>query len=144
MPTIEEIQERRRARKAELNTQRLAQYAVDLEQLDELELEHGDGNLVIHHISDDEGVPTRYIPGCTTIAIFRLPKRMEMKRYQDMCRKEKSDKVAAANMVATACRLYPDKDGYNHLLEVYPGIHTTAAIGVLNAASGVADEEGKS
>lgn len=147
MSRIEEIQKRRAARKAALNELRLEQFANDLEQLDALELEHGDGKVVPHHISDDDGNPARFVEGCVTMAIFRLPTKAEMRRYQDKCKPDRrgrpGDTVAAANQIATACRLYPDKDGWELLIETYPGMETNAAVSVLEAVSGVAEEEGK-
>lgn len=147
MSTVEEIQKRRADRKAAQNSKRLEQYVLDLEELDRLEEQHGDGRIVVHHISDDEGTPSRYVDGCVTLAVFRLPTRVEMKRYQDQCKPDRKgrpgDTVAAANQVARACRLYPDAESWTQLIETYAGIDVHAAVSVLEAVSGVAEEEGK-
>jgi hypothetical protein len=139
MATEEEIEERRGKRKADLEAQRVAQYAVDLDALDALEVEHGDHAVV----RIDFG---RYVPALPTMLLFRLPTQGEMKRYQSMAKdrgEKHGDKIAAAETLAAGCRLYPDAETYTRALKVFTGAHMNAAMALLQAAQGRAAEEGK-
>jgi len=137
---IAEIEGRRAARKAELDEQRKVQLALDLEQLDELELKHGD-NLVVRINVD------RYVPDLPTMAVFRLPNPAETKRYKAQIQPRKNgqpgDAIAAAETLGQAALLYPEPDVFTRMCETFTTLLTNAAVTAIKASEGRAEEEGK-
>jgi hypothetical protein len=137
MATVEEIEARRAARKAELETQRQAQLAKDLEALDELEVEHGDGQIVRVDLNF-------YTPDLPTMVLARVPRPAEFKRYQDQCSKKNEGAiVAATNLLGESCVVYPDKETYARVREKHAGVHVVLATRAVNACAGRQAEEGK-
>lgn len=139
MPTIEETEERRAARKAEHQKRRDAQYAIDLEALDMLEVEHGD-DLVVRVDTD------RYAEGQPTMVVLRLPTAPERKRYEAMVKgkgKKEGDPLGAAALVADSCRLYPEKEVFEDLCETFTGLKLNCGVQAVKAAQGQVHEEGK-
>lgn len=137
--TIEEIEARRSARKAEIAKQRAVQLAVDLEALDALEVEHGDGS--VRRVDVE-----RFTPGMPTLVVVRAPTRAEFKRYQDGCKGiggQKGDALAAANLICETCLVYPSREDFAKLLEVSPGIQAIAGVAAVELSAGKAAEEGK-
>lgn len=142
MATIEEIEERRDARKKELAKKAADQYATDLEAIDALEVEHGDGALAIVKVPKfKEGIPTR--------AVVRTPSGPQYKRYVDQVQKASSAKNSTAQRqavitLAESCWVYPGTpDARAAMLAEFPGITTTLAIAAAALAEGKAEEEGK-
>jgi hypothetical protein len=135
MATIEEIEARRAERRARESEERDAQYALDLEALDAAEEEHGHSRVA--HLA----VP--FEPGLPTMVICRAPRPVELKRYKDALRKDRADMVAATDQLAVVCRIYPDRDIWERLLERRPGLLTQLGGVAAKLALGVEAEEGK-
>ncbi len=74
--SIDDIESRRAARKADLETARLVQLAIDLEALDAAEIQYGDSNIGRLDIP--------FTPDLPTICLVRTPNPAEMKRYRFM------------------------------------------------------------
>jgi len=140
MATIEEIEAERAARKAALAAQRLEQLATDLQALNDLEIQHGDGKIVRVDIG-------RYVPGLPTMVIMRLPKPVEFKRYTDMIAARgdaPGEQLNPSIMLAESCRLYPaEKEDYERVKAEFTGLHINAAVALRKACEGSAVEEGK-
>lgn len=136
---LDVIEARRAERKAALEKQRKAQRVIDLEALDTLEIEHGDSNVAA------VGVP--FTPGMVTMAIVRVPKPAELKRYRSRITPDSKghmgDMVAAAEEVAAVCRVYPDTEAYEALCEARPGLHVEMGLKALKLGSGREADEGK-
>jgi hypothetical protein len=132
--TIEEIEAARSARKAALAEQKQAQLAVDMEALDALEQEHGDGRVAA------VSMPT-FSPGLPALIVVRTPKPVEYKRYQDMAAKDSGRKTC--DVLADVCVVYPDRETYAKMREIAPGIHAQAYVKAVRLAEGRNQEEGK-
>jgi hypothetical protein len=134
--TLQQIQERRAARKAALAELELEQRAIDLAAIDALEQEHGDGNIAIREVTYSEGLPV--------LAAVRCPTGVEMKRYKDRLREgAKPDGIRAAEEVASSCIVYPTGDDRAKLLAARPALLTELGNAATSLASGRAVEEGK-
>lgn len=135
--SIQDIEARRAARKAATELAREEQRVKDMEALDSLEIEHGDGRVV----AIDLGF---FDPGLPTFVVARMPAPIERKRYEDMCvRKTDGAALEAAKMLASVCVVYPDKDTYEKVKERCTGIHTTVALEAIQLGAGKRREEGK-
>ena len=136
---LQELEAKRAARKAALEEQRAAQYAIDLEALDALECEHGDGM-----VSSVE-VPA-FSPGLPTMSIVRAPKGVEYKRFRDRIANAKGAGAAivqAQDELASACRVYPEPEVYKALCEKFAGLHVSASVAAVKLADARAADEGK-
>jgi hypothetical protein len=139
MATVKEIEERRAARKAAAEKAREEQYAKDLEALDELEQEHGDGKVV------QLDLPA-FTVGLPTMVVVRTPTDVEHRRYRDMVRrsKGKGDEIGkATDLLADVCRVYPDDDTYEAVRKAHPGVHDSIAVQAIKLAEARTAEEGK-
>lgn len=139
--TAEEIQEERAKRK-ELHAQaEQEQFATDLEALNDLEIEHGDGTI--------GAVSVRFVQGFPTRAFFKTPSSIQYKRYVDQVhkavdKKNTSAQRAAQETLAKSCWVYPkDADAQAAMLESFPGLLTSIALAAASLAEGRAEEEGK-
>lgn len=137
---LEEIEARREARKAALREAQEEQRAADLEAVDALEVEHGDSNITLLDLP--------FTPGMPTLVAGRAPTTLEIKRYRDRVKPRKDgkpgDPVAAAEEIASVCRVYPDADTYAQVLEARPGVHIQLGLEVMKLATGRAQEDAKS
>jgi hypothetical protein len=134
---IDAVEARRAERKAALELQQIEQRAVDEEAIDQLEVVHGE-------LVKIETV--RYVPGLVTVAAYRLPKPIEQKRYNVMIKgrgDKPGDPFEAAELLASACVVYPAKDEYKKLCDAFAALHHNAAVACLKAAQGRAAEMGK-
>jgi len=138
MASIEEIQARRAARKAAHEAARVAQAERDLEALDALEVEHGDGRVA------QLDLPS-YVDGLPTTVLVRIPSGIEYKRFRDQVRRAKSqvDVGAAQDLLASVCVVYPDAATYERVREAFPGTHDSAAIAAIKLADAQRRDEGK-
>ena len=139
MATVEEIELARAERRAALEEQRLAQHALDLEALNNLEIEHGESSLV-------RVKPKRFIPGQPTFVVLRLANPVEFKRYSDMVNGRggaAGDTMAAAVALCDVCLLYPSKDVFRGICQRVATMPIDCAVATLKAGEGVAIEEGK-
>jgi len=135
--TLEQIQARRAARKAELAELELEQRAIDLAAIDALEVELGDGNVAVREVPFAIGLPV--------LAAVRTPNGVEMKRYKDRLTREgaKADGIRAAEEIASACLVYPTGEQRTALLAARPALLTALGTAALDLATGRATEEGK-
>jgi hypothetical protein len=140
MSTLAEIEARRAARKAGLAAQRDEQALVDLEAVDALECEHGDASVAVIRVP--------FSPGRVTCAVVRVPKPVEVRRYQDRVRPRGSDNALgdtakAASELGMACVVYPQGEALDALVEALPGLPTQFGVEALQLSNGRADVEGK-
>lgn len=138
--SIEDIQARRAARKAELAKQCEAQRAVDLAALDAAEVEHGDSNIAYVNVP--------FTPGLPTLAVVRTPSDPEQKRYRDTVKPKKldgtfGDTTQAAKQLARAALVYPDPDVYAAQCAARPGLPTQLGLAALKLADAQEAEESK-
>lgn len=137
--SVADIEAKRAARKAALEEQRTAQYEKDLESLDAMELEHGDGM-----VSSVE-VPA-YSPGLPTMAIVRAPKGVEYKRFRDRIAGgggKGPSIVQAQDELASACRVYPEPEQYKAMCERFAGLHVSMSVAAVKLADAKAADAGK-
>jgi hypothetical protein len=139
---IEQIEAERAARKAELATQRAEQRATDLEALNALEIEHGDGAVVALDLS-------RFVPGLPTCAIVKAPEVNYYKRFTQKVvsaseRKASKDSQVAVEEFGRACWVYPKDDAARSAMqESFPGLLASIAVAAQRLADAKAADEGK-
>ena len=138
MSTIEEIEQRRAARKAGVSAARDAQYLIDLEALDALEEEHGDGKVAQLNLPN-------FTPGLPTMIVVRTPEPRYYKRFEDMVRKAKDADATgrASDMLADCCVVYPDAATYVRVREAYPAVRGPIGHAAVTLAQARAADEGK-
>lgn len=136
---VEEILERREKRKQALADAELAQYAVDLEAIEALEIEHG--RVATIKVAFVEGLPTR--------AVIRTPSRMEYQRYRDIIAKAGVNKntkaiTEAQDQLSKAIWIYPkDRETQEKMIESAPGLLPSIVIAAGRLADGRDEDEGK-
>ena len=137
---IEEIEKRRAARREASAAARDEQHATDLEAIDKLEEEHGDG--VLARLNVD-----RFVPGQPTFIVMRTPTRAAYKRFQDQyaaATKGKGKVLDAHENLARTCWVYPaDKAAQDAMLEVLPGIGHAISVHAQQLVEAQASDEGK-
>lgn len=125
----------------------LAQQAVDIVALVELEEEHGYERIMRVDIGGwKKGV------GAATMVVARIPDRREtfFRRYEQTVAKAKpgtTSALDAAHMLAEACLIYPSKKDHPELheatMELAAGVLTNLALQVAKIVQGNAEEEKK-
>lgn len=116
---LDEIEKRRAERRAQAGDKRTEQLVIDMTALDELEAEHGLGELArINMPSYKTGLPTMVIVKAARGAVYR--------RYRDMAckaedKKDTSLTVKAAELTADTCLVYPPVDTFAAMCEQWPG-----------------------
>jgi hypothetical protein len=137
--SVEEIQAARAARKASNEAARVEQYAKDLDALDALEVEHGDGRVC------ELSLPA-YRPGLPTLVVVVCPAPDYYKRFQEMVRRAKGEgsKLGpAADLLADHCVAYPAKDVYAEVRKAFPGVHDSVAAAAAELSQAKGRDEGK-
>jgi len=134
---IAELEARRTERKAAATRAREEQYAQDLEALDALETELGDGAVSpIDLAAHSAGLPT--------MVVVRTPSALHFKRFRDMVRRAKDGNTGAAtDLLADVSVAYPDPDTYARVREAFPGVHDSVGVVAIRLAQGQATNEGK-
>lgn len=142
--TIEEQREefdRAQDKRAEdREKERAQQELVDLQELAKLRDEHESIGAV---------KMARFRRGQPTRAGFRMPERPEYKRYNDLIFRAAGDKKSAGirdaqEQLARVCWVYPTtKEGRDAMLEAFPGVLTSIALGAAKLAEGAEEDEGK-
>lgn len=135
MSKLEEIQERRAARKAALKEKEDAQLVIDLEAIDALEQDLGDGNV--------ETVRARYVEGLPVLVAVKTPSKTRLKVYKDRLREAKPNPTKAAEEIGLACLVYPDKETFASLDEARPGMSTEVGLAALKLATSREAAEGE-
>ena len=138
---IAAIEKRRAARKETAAAARAAQYAVDLEALDALEAEHGDGSVAALEVGG-------FVEGLPTLVVVRSPGGTSFyRRYTDMVRKAGKNAQAigaAQDMLGESCIVYPaDGEARARMFEAFPGTKITAALRALRFVELEAADEKK-
>jgi hypothetical protein len=134
---IAAVEDKRAARKAALAEAREAQRALDLAEIDALEITHGDSNIAV--------IELPYVDGLPTCAAVRTPKKPEVKRYQDRIKRDKSATAEAAEEVGKCTLVYPsDPEVQARLLDTRPGLPVQLGVTALNLSTGKDAESGKS
>ncbi len=139
--SIEDIEKRRADRKAATAKAQEEQYEKDLEALDALEAEHGEGRVVRMNIKG-------FVPGLPTFIVIRSPGGTPLyKRYTAMVRAAGKNATAigtAQDMLGEASIVYPsDPAVLKALLEEFPGAKISAAIRAVACVELEAQEEKK-
>ena len=133
-------EERRSERKAKAKAAHDVQRALDLQALDEVEIEHGDGNVC--HVC----IP--HTPGLPTLVAARTPTAAEIKRYQSRVRgrgdQQAPDVAGATAEIGQSCMVYPaDEQVRAEVLRTMPAVLVNLGMAALALASGRAADEGK-
>jgi hypothetical protein len=124
---IEEIEARRAARKAEIATAREEQYALDLEALDGLEVEHGDGAIARLDVE-------RFVSGHPTFIVMKAPSGIQYKRFCDQVaqatkKQDPKGRRDAENLLGASCWVYPaEEEKRKAMLDAFPGLLLSIAI----------------
>jgi hypothetical protein len=143
---LQQIEAKRAARRAASEHAAEEQRATDLEAIDVIEQTLGDSNVSTISIPYAEGLPC--------VAAVRCPKPIEMKRYRDQTKvklhqpgqrkpPESPDLVAAAELLAETCVVYPPREVFAQMCESRPGLQAQAGVLAAELALGKAEEEGK-
>jgi hypothetical protein len=93
-----------------------------------------------------------YTPGLPTLIACKTPEGKYHKRYRERIRPrtgangkiEIGDLNAAAEELASVCRVYPDDETYARMLEKRPGIHAQLGRAAADLASAAEEELAKS
>lgn len=132
---IEEAIAKRKAARAK---EQRKQYATDLEHLDLLEQEHGEGAITALKV-DRDNLPT--------LVILKCPPDPVVKRFRTQTRPvgdKTPDPTQPAEIVADCCLLYPDKDTFARMCGAVPGLHAQAGAAALDLATAKQHDLGKS
>lgn len=122
--SIEAIEQRRAERRTAIAKARLEQYEKDLEQVDKLEVEHGDDRLGILEMSS-------FVAELPTLVVVKHPSEEYVRRYRAKVRKARKQSGAvdgeaigaAADELGECSVIYPDKETYARMKREWPGIH---------------------
>jgi len=122
--SIEEIEARRAARKEGIAKARAEQYEKDLEQVDKLEMEHGDDRVAVLETSS-------FVAGLPTVVVVKTPGEEYFKRYRSKVRRARKQSGAvdtegvgaAADELAECTVIYPEKETYARMKKEWPSIH---------------------
>jgi hypothetical protein len=115
------------------------QEATDLEALHDAKMEHGTAAVV--------AVVIPWTPGLPTFAVFRRPRPLEFKRFQDQITQKDAtpaDTVEAAELLSGLCRVYPPEEAFAKMVAVAPGLPVAGGSAAVGLASGKAKEDRKS
>lgn len=139
--SIEEIQARRDAMRAEQEKARAEQHEIDLAALADAEEEHG-------YDSVRSLVVRGYKKGLPTMAIVKSPGGTAFyKRYSDQVRNSKGDakKVGEAQeLMGEGCMIYPPPgDVRREMAKAFPGLLVSCGIEAVKLAELDAEEEKK-
>ncbi len=136
---LELAEAKRATRKAEVQKLHDARLALDLEAINELEITHGDSNVAVIRLPYTEGLPAA--------VACRCPKPAEVKRFRHQITpkhpKDQPDTIAAAEMLAGACLIYPDRETYDRLCLARPGLAGQLSGEAMKLATGKDETEGK-
>lgn len=143
MPTLEDIEKKRAARRSAHDSARQEQETADLAAIDALEEASG---APLHTMTANA-----FKPGIPVRAAFRAPTAAEYKRYCDLVGRAatKGDSDArkkAQEQLAASCLVYPaaDSDARKAMLEELPGVLISVALEAAKVAELRAEDEGKS
>jgi len=122
--SIEEIEERRAKRKEAIEKARGAQYEKDLEEVDKLEIEHGDDRVGVLKMPS-------FVTGLPTLVVVKTPAAAQFNRFRTRVRKaaQNTEAIGAAkDELAQSCLAYPDAATYERMREAWPSIHDNVGL----------------
>jgi hypothetical protein len=134
------VERRRAARKAAMVAPARQRRALDLERLDSLECEHGDGRVAHLEVPYESA-------DLPTIAVVRCPSPPEIARYRARVKPRKDgkpvDTIAAAEELADSCLVYPEGEVAARLYAARPGLKVQLGSAAVRLATGREEHEGK-
>lgn len=133
--SIEEIETRRAARKAQLEKDKAEQYEKDVVEVDRLELELGDDRVSVLKMPS-------FVSGLPTLVVVKSPTPAQMNRFRTRVRKANGNAEttgSAKDELATSCLGYPDADTYARMRDAWASIHDSVG----NEAIRLGQAEGK-
>lgn len=133
---MSDVQKRRAERKAAAEVARAEQYEKDLEKLNELEEQLGDGRVV------ELRLPA-HVPGLPTIVVVKTPSALAFKRFRDQARAKASRPGEALDLLADTCVAFPDAETYKRVCEAFPGTHDCVGQAAVKLAEAQSGDEGK-
>ena len=143
---IARLEATREKKREELEKARLAQYALDLQRLVDLEDEHGQNGVIRVNLSKvwKSGV------GAATMAVVKLPEDKDrlFRRFEQAAAKSKSgdETLKAGHLLAESCLVYPSKkddaECYAATINLAPGVFSMIANAIADRVQG-SKEEGK-
>jgi hypothetical protein len=133
---MEAIKETREERKARIKEAEETQYELDMEQINDLELTHGDSNIAVVRVPYTEGLPV-----CIAV---RTPKPNEIKRWRAMYKGKSTEAdTQALEDLARVCCVYPDKNTLLQVLEARPAMLINMADAAVSLSTSSRALEGK-
>lgn len=141
MPSIEEIEARRAARKAAADEERRAQAAKDLEAVDAMEVASGEEIRTL-------AVP-QYRKGLPALVGVRAPEEAYYKRFAQMLRRSADNREAhaqAQDMLADHCWCYPPADAKDEraaMLKAFPALLVSIFLESIKLIDAKAEDEKK-
>jgi hypothetical protein len=142
---IKAAEAKRQSHRDAETAERLEQLAVDSEAISELEATHGDGRIIAIELSS-----WKPGEGCPVKVAVRVPRGSERlcQRFIEQINRAKEgskDRIVAQDALATECWVYPEKgsDGFKAALEASSLILSHAALQIVKASQGRAEDEGK-
>jgi hypothetical protein len=143
---LDAANERREAIKRELAAEQILQAAIDVEAITELEAVEGFNRV----IAIDLGAVWKPGVGAPTRVAFTVPTESDglCQRFIETINKHKEgsrERITAQNALAIECWRYPEKgsDGYKAARELAALVLSNAALQIVHAAEGRAQEQGK-
>lgn len=140
--TADEIQEERAKRRKDLEKAEEAQNATDLEALNTLEIEHGDG--MVRAVK----VPT-FMRGLPRRVFFKAPTTPQYQRYTDTygratTKQSPAGQRAALELLGKSCWLYPtNQEQREALVEAFPGLEVSVGLAAAKLGEAEQENEGK-
>lgn len=138
--TREELEKRAADRRDAAAKARQEQISKDMEAIDALE---ASGPLLIK-------VTARgHEPGVAVQCAFRMPTTLEYRRYSDTSTsayqgKNSPNMRKAQELLADACFMYPAEGPERAaMIDAFPGLRASAALALVTAVEGQAEDEGK-
>jgi hypothetical protein len=132
----------RAERKKALQAQADAQRAQDLEKINELEVEHGDTNVIVLDVP--------YTPGLPTCVAARTPTDPEIKRYRHRVNEgrkgqEIDPKAAqrASEELADVVVIFPSKDDFEAICKARPAVRAQLGAASTKLSQAREEAEGK-
>lgn len=134
---IAAIEARRAERAAALTGAFTVQRAADLEALDALEVERGQGAVAL------QDMPA-WVPGLPTGAVVRVPHSGEMRAFRARAGgKEPGAADKATEALGAQCLVYPSKEDFARMCEVSPAFQLLCGNAACALAVTAAHAEGK-
>lgn len=136
-----DIAAERAKRQAELAEAKAAQFDIDDEAFNDLQIEHGDNRVA--------AVPVEhYVKGLPTFMVVKAPEGIYYKRFLDAVNRSKENEQAKRNAVEVlgeSCVVYPKRDSelFGKMFETFPPMKVHAGNAAVKLVRFVEEEEKK-